>query len=77
MEESKYQHRTRIIEETSTSSPALPKVEKEHWPVGPLPDVPLSQDIDQKSLGNEDEKHEEKLPKRSNDGSDEWSVSWP
>jgi len=77
MEESKHQHRTRIIEETSTSLPALPREEKEHWPVGPLPDAPLTQDIDQESPGKEDERIREEPPKKSDDGSDQWSVSWP
>lgn len=76
MKESKHQHRTRIIETSKTATPAQEE-EKEHWPVGPLPDAPLNQDIEEESLDKEDKIKPEEPPKKSDTGSDQWSVSWP
>lgn len=76
MKESKHQHRTRIIETSNTSTPA-PEEEKEHWPIGPLPDAPIDQGNEEESVDKEDERQREEPPKRSDDGSDQWSVSWP
>jgi hypothetical protein len=75
MKESKHQHRSRLVEEASITSPAVPEQEKEHWPVGPLPDAPV--DPDSKPAfqkGDEAEKGSSKTP---DNGFDEWSVSWP
>jgi len=75
MKESKHEHRTRIVEEGSISSSAAPGQEKEHWPVGPLPGVPLNPDTEPEP--QEGEEAEKESPKTTDNGFDEWSVSWP
>jgi hypothetical protein len=73
MKESKHQRRNRILEQIPTPV-QLPADEKEHWPVGPLPDASLNPDKGGESV---EEIEEKPAQQKSENGFDEWSVSWP
>ena len=77
MKESKRQHRNRVIEETPKRPLDEPEEQKEHWPVGTLPDAPLDQDVNAESLDEREENEDGESPKKTDNGFDEWSVSWP
>jgi hypothetical protein len=76
MKESKHQHRTRILEESTNNSPAEPNKKMEHWPVGPSPEASTGIDTASGPAGKEIDSPEKKQ-KKTGDSSDEWSVSWP
>jgi hypothetical protein len=76
MKESKRQHRTRVIETTSLNTASVSYAEKEHWPVGPLPDD-IKYHIDADATIEENELYQKEQKRNKDNDLDQESVSWP